>query len=108
MGCVKILSGGSRHSVEYIKVATPNPLKFAIKFAKQIGQYTILKINYPDSENFEGNKICVFKDTVESLKSKKSIDPHFYEDSTLIARFKPTEEGFKMATNLCMQIEGKL
>jgi len=93
--------GRSCAAVEYIGIPNPDPSNYIILYGVQIGIYAILKIKYYGCINFEGNKICVFKDSIERLKSMASIDPHFFDKSSLIARFKPTEEGFAMAVNLC-------
>jgi hypothetical protein len=106
MGVCKILSGGSTsHSVQYVEVPNPDPLKFIILTDMQIGKHCILKLQYEGCTNFEGSKICVFEDSVDRLRKLDSIDPHFYEESSLIARFKPTINGWNLATSLCTMLD---
>lgn len=76
--------------------------KFNILGTLVIGDFTIVKINYTTCRNFGGDKILVFQGLEPGEISKATeIDPHFYPESKLIARFVPTEEGFNMAFYLC-------
>lgn len=107
MGCVGILSSSS-HDVEYVYVPTknwtvgnPNPKSFKLLEHKEIGNWLIVKVHYPDAKNYEGTKIMVYKDiTYRTFCTWNVVDPHFSanapEKSPFI-RFKPTDEGWKMA-----------
>lgn len=76
----------------------PNPLLFQVERAVEIGQHLVTLIRYIGCTNFEGRKILVLSGmTIEELKSKKELDPHFGIDSTLMARFVPTETGWRLA-----------
>ena len=79
----------------------PDPAKYTIIAAEENGDYLIVKLNYPNCTNFEGNKILVFKGVrLLTLVNQKLIDPHFFKDKKYaapIARFIPTDEGWKMA-----------
>lgn len=79
----------------------PDPTNYKVVQAKEVGKHLVLKIKYPDCTNYEGEKILVFKDLqLIDLINQKVIDPHFFEDKKLkspIARFVPTDEGWKMA-----------
>jgi hypothetical protein len=83
----------------------PDPANYKIINHKQINEYLIVQLNYPNCTNFEGEKILVFKDvTFEQLKKQKLIDPHFSNNENYfhpIARFIPTEDGWHMAEKLC-------
>ncbi len=83
--------------------SVPNPTNFKILSLKQVGKYVVAEIQYPGCTNFEGEKICIFKNTtIDRVKSFTKIDPHFAEDGlTPIARFIPTEEGYDMAVRFC-------
>lgn len=94
--------------VRVIKVSTtnsykvdsrnPNPLVFIIDKAERLGDYVIAKVVYPGCTNFEGNKILVWKGVDDVwLVGRVELDPHFTEESNLVARFVPTEQGWKMA-----------
>jgi hypothetical protein len=84
-----------------IPPGNPDPDNYKIVQAEEIGQYLIIKLNYPNCTNFEGNKILVFKDiTLLKLINQKKIDPHFFKHKNFaspIARFTPTPEGWEMA-----------
>ena len=88
----------------------PNPNNYVIKKCASshgsIDFFTIVEINYPDCENFEGNKILVFKNvSIEQLEKQKVIDPHFSDNDKYfspIARFVPTQEGWENADMFCM------
>lgn len=82
----------------------PNPTNFQIVASYQIAKFLIMKVNYPDCTNYEGNKILVYYDvTLKQLLDQKSIDPHFSnnpEKHSPVARFVPTDEGWMMAEDL--------
>jgi len=86
-----------------VDTKNPNPYKYKILKTEQLGEYLIVKINYPNCENYEGNKILVYKNTtIDKLVSGKYIDPHFFDNkiyNSPIARFRPTKEGWNMAIN---------
>ncbi len=79
----------------------PDPAKFEVIDTLGIGDYLIVEIRYPDCKNYEGRKIMVYKGTDwESLKKQKLIDPHFSDHPKFrspIARFEPTDSGWRMA-----------
>lgn len=80
-----------------VEVPLPNPVpeNFVIQRLHGIGSYVCALVNYPDATNFEGDKIIVFENTSPTeLEEAKAIDPHFAEDGTIIARFKPDEQGW--------------
>ena len=87
--------------VEKKMLPNPDPSNYVIDFSLHMGRYMIVKINYPDCKNYEGNKILVFRDvTMEDLRKQKIIDPHFCDNDDLcspIARFVPSDEGKEMA-----------
>lgn len=83
--------------------SNPDPNNYKIIKAHENKGYLVLKINYPDCNNYEGNKILVFENTtLIELINQKIIDPHFFQDKSNkyispIARFIPTENGWAMA-----------
>ena len=83
----------------------PNPSNYVIKKSLQVGEFLVVKIKYPDCENYEGIKILVYdRIELEHLHAQKFIDPHFSENKKYyspIARFEPTDEGWKMAIVFC-------
>ncbi len=117
MGALGILSGGSsdkncgsctlRETVtkkEYVNI-NPVPHRFEIMKSKQIGNYVLCQIKYIDCINYEGIKIVVF-DGIEltDVLEMKGIDPHFFKDNKIIARFKPDRFGWKSAVLLCCEL----
>lgn len=84
----------------------PNPESFVIQELLQIGKQLIVKINYPGCNNFEGNKILLFKGLDKDVfLNMKSIDPHFAKEGiSPFARFQPTQEGWEAAILLASLI----
>jgi len=81
----------------------PDPNNWKIIGAHEEGKYLVVKINYPDCTNYEGDKILVFEDVkLLDVINQKLIDPHFFQSKKYkspIARFEPTPRGWLMATN---------
>lgn len=109
MGVIKFFSNSSYDSQlpgeadkeNDSKSKNPDPKRYSIKRMHKKGDFLIIRINYPDCSNFEGNKILVYKDcTIVELAQQGSIDPHFSDSKEFhspIARFRPDDEGWKMA-----------
>jgi len=94
------LSSGESKSVkkEPLHPLDPDPFVFKILEQFWLDDYTVVKVNYPNCNQYEGNKILVFKGLTKlQLKQTKHLDPHFLEDSKLVARFVPTDSGWKNA-----------
>lgn len=100
---------GSRSSYDnkpYYQTQLPNPdpSNFKILWSKQIGEFCIFHINYPDADNYEGTKILVYKASLKDVLKQKTLDPHFSESKEFlspIARFVPTQEGSEMSQRFC-------
>jgi hypothetical protein len=78
----------------------PDPKVFNYLESKEVGDYIILKIKYPNCTNYEGIKILVFKAKLFDIVKQANIDPHFTDKKNYIspiARFEPTERGWNMA-----------
>ena len=82
------------NSVEAV-APNPNPGRFKVIWVKQIGQHALAKIRYLDCTNFEGVKLCVYRNTpFEKILDSVSLDPHFAEHGLApFARFEPTPDG---------------
>ena len=81
----------------------PDPSDFKILEGGVNKDFTIVRVHYPDCDNFEGEKILVYKGHVlKEVMAQKKLDPHFCDKGHLspIARFAPTDEGLKLALNL--------
>lgn len=110
MGVIKFFSSSSNELGKPIR-GNPDPSKFKITSREQIGNYLLLLVNYPESLNYEGNKILVFKDVdVLDLLAYGKIDPHFSDKLKKyhpIARFVPTDDGMENARILVKQLNKK-
>ncbi len=101
----------------YIKNPNPDPKNYKIKGTityqkkKGAGNFLIVRINYPDCTNFEGNKILVYEDTtIRDLQKQGGIDPHFTNNTKFkapIARFIPGIKGLFMAGLFCKMMQNK-
>ncbi len=85
----------------FTNTPNPDPNNYRIEEVKTIGKYLIVRVQYPDCTNYEGQKILVYEDvSVEDLINQKLIDPHFCNNKKFkspVARFVPTVRGQKMA-----------
>ncbi len=83
----------------------PDSYNYLILRNIRIGNFLIIEIKYLNCTNYEGKKILIFeKCTIDQLKKQKSIDPHFSENKKFlspIARFEPTDRGWKLALDFC-------
>lgn len=83
----------------------PDPSNYIVLKEEIIGHFMVLRIKYPDCENYEGQKILVFKNVdMTQLIWQGSVDPHFSDNPmrhSPIARFVPTEDGWLMAVAFC-------
>ena len=86
--------------VIYKKLPNPDPYNYKIVRAQEVNNNLLVMINYPDCTNYEGNKILAFKNyTVEKLLKRKSVDPHFSNNTKFknpVARFEPTDLGWNL------------
>lgn len=84
----------------------PNPGRFVILGTTQVGPHLIARIHYLDCTNFEGIKLCVYKNmTARELYGLKYLDPHFSEElASPIARFRSTVEGEILADKFTRHI----
>jgi hypothetical protein len=73
----------------------PNPRLFNIIKWKSRGNFSLVKINYPNCTNYEGMKICLYNYHISKVLETKLLDPHFSEKGiSPFARFEPTTEGW--------------
>lgn len=106
-----IMNGKTNELVmESTLLPNPNPFNFKFKEFMEIGKYLVVKINYPDCVNYEGNKILVFKNlTMNQLLKFNTVDPHFSHNEEFdspIARFIPSDDGWQMAINFAKMMQG--
>lgn len=92
-----------KHEEVVITPPNPDPTKYKILKYVEIKKYLVIEILYKGCTNFEGRKLLVFECTIKQLKKQKFIDPHFDDSADFIspiARFEPTDKGWKMALAL--------
>lgn len=99
----------SKFVLEY---GSPNPKRFDVIRSLVVNGYLIVRVNYPNCNNYEGNKILVFpKDvTMNDLWDQEVIDPRFSDDEEFhhpVARFIPTARGWNMAVRMIHAFEGE-
>ena len=77
----------------------PNPANFRITKQYQVKDIVVVTVKYPDCTNYEGLKIMVYRAQLNDVLAQDKLDPHFCNGKHLspLARFVPTEEGWKMA-----------
>jgi hypothetical protein len=95
--------------VEAAKDGNPNKYRYSIVKSQQVGSSIVVQIHYPDCFNHKGNKILVYDNLNKFLKEhqNKCIDPHFLEKSySPIARFEPTERGWRLAVGFASMLKG--
>lgn len=80
----------------------PDPKNWVILKTYENSKYTLVKVQYPDCTNYEGVKILLYQGiSASNLEKLKYLDPHFCEGCiSPIARFEPTELGWKMGEKL--------
>jgi len=112
MGMFKLFSSCSESSPSPIntpsnrtKYSNPDPSNFVIEKTEAIGKFVVIKVRYPDSINYEGRKILVYKNIgLDEIIKSTVLDPHFCDDETHIspiARFEPTVRGWRYAVSFC-------
>ena len=94
-----------------VNFPNPNPFKFVIIKHTEVGDFLVIKIKYPDCTNYEGMKILVFRGIgIQDLYRQNSIDPHFSDNKRYhspVARFEPSEWGWKAAITACKHWNNK-
>ena len=88
----------------------PVPERFEIRAMVEAGGLTVADIVWPDAKNFDGRKVAVYRASRYELAAATRLDPHFQEERgklVPIARFEPTEEGWRMAIDFCDMMVAK-
>lgn len=107
MGLSPISSSRSddNYSPAVTQSVNPDPERFEVMKHQQIGDFLLLMVKYPNCTNYEGKKILVYyKIDLGKMLSQRSLDPHFCNNAKVVspvARFEPTDRGWKMAELLC-------
>jgi hypothetical protein len=84
--------------------AEKHEFHFSIINHKEMNGNLAVRIRYKNCKNYDGEKILVIRGmTMEAFISytKYNYDPHFlWNNNELIARFRPTEEGWLLAIKM--------
>lgn len=84
-------------TIEYVAMgAKPDPFNFSIVKYESIGGGTIVLANYKGCKTYGGNKLMLLRGFHDPSKFE-SLDPHFLEGHLVVARFEPTNYGWKLA-----------
>ena len=92
---------------------SPRPDRFTILREQTLGKWLVVLAEYDDATNYEGRKIMVYRGvSLAALRQWRSIDPHFSHEApelSPIARFVPSDEGWRMAVAFVemMSLSGK-
>ena len=73
----------------------PDPKFFNVLTLKEFDNCHILVVRYPNCTNYEGHKVLLMAGPCNPEAT--FLDPHFTNDSKLLARFRPTPEGLRLA-----------
>jgi hypothetical protein len=101
MGGIGLFSS-SCHDPGYTRLPkNPDPRNFEIIRSYGANGWSVVMIRYPDCDNYEGKKICVYETPLTYVQQADVLDPHFSINGlSPFARFKPTEAGWKAAKKL--------
>lgn len=88
--------------IEYVGMGTkPDPEKFEILDRLEIGKFTILLVKYDGCLTFNGEKLLLYDGI---YTSSLTLDPHFFENHPIIARFAPTQLGWALAKTCALSL----
>lgn len=95
-------SGSYTAPAPKVQLGDPQPHRYSIVKIKSVGKHLVVRLNYPDCENYGGDKICLYTNTkIEDFVVRKVVDPHFLEKGkSPFARFEPTDSGWLAAVKL--------
>ena len=97
------LSGGTSPLLD----GNPDPKRFKILSIWEVKEYTLAVVRYPNCTTYKGHKLLMYEGRIrETLSKLEELDPHVLEEGlSPIARFAPTDAGFRVALQAC---EGKV
>jgi len=66
----------------------------------------LLILKYPEAPNYDGHKILLYHGIHCNIICLPKLDPHFIKNEfSPIARFEPTEYGWRLGTQLIESLE---
>lgn len=95
-----------REVPKVVPIATPDLTRFTVVDRIDLNKHSIVRVVYPDVDNYDGLKIMVFETAVlDQAIAKGRIDPHFLEWwPSPIARFEPTAVGAQLAVKFVTDV----
>lgn len=101
MGLIKKTSGCRHCDTPKVVNVSPDMSNYTVWTKLYIGHCVVMKIAFHKCTNYEGMKVLVYKG-----EPPKQIDPHFCDNhASPIARFVPTDDGWKMACKFAETME---
>ena len=81
---------------ERARTNNPDPEKWSLVRHHESNGYLAMWVAYENipSDRFEKHKVMVVKANIADFLKNKSLDPHFAKDGIIMARFRPTDEGW--------------
>ena len=92
---ISLFGGGSCNRAP--RPPDPNPAKFRFLDWIDYQACCILRVKYQDCTTFDGVKILVCSGSSDAYRSRKELDPHFFENGFILARFPDSPLGRKHA-----------
>ncbi len=90
----------------------PRPNAWSVRRWAEVNGHLLAEVAYAGVANYEGRKVMMFEQGVRigDLIEQKLLDPHFIEPEKSryihpVARFEPTERGWRMAGALAESSE---
>lgn len=86
-----------------LRPPNPDPSQFVIERLEEVDTHCLAMVRYLGCTNYEGRKVLVFRNAnAYRVRSAKVLDPHFTDQASSwalvpVARFEPTETGWKLA-----------
>lgn len=80
----------------------PDPRRFEIIDATLLSPYVCMKVRYLGVTSYEGLKVLVLRESAtRRILDTGRLDPHFTRDGDVVARFAPTDDGWRDAVDYC-------
>jgi hypothetical protein len=99
---------GFAYSDRAAQNTNPDPRHFSIEKITKVGKHVVVRVRYPNCQNYEGEKVLLIRNTTEKqVRAATFLDPHFCESSihlTPFARFEPTEAGWQAAITCAVML----
>ena len=98
-GCMKYGSDSTEYTPKSETTPNPNKFRFKIVGIRYGVDFDVVQVHYPDCTTFEGMKLLLTEKGFASALMT-DLDPHLLENHGVVARFRPTDEGWTMACDI--------